>query len=82
MVPYSDETVGIEMEYTGTDELAACIAKLPARQRSIIVLKYHHGYELKTIAKMLDITYANALKIEFRAKEKLKILCKEAGIEW
>lgn len=80
--PYLDETVGIEVEYNGSNELVACIAKLPARQRSIIVLKYHHGYELKAIARMLGITYANALKIEYRAKEKLKILCEEAGIEW
>lgn len=81
-LPYLDETVGITVEYAGTNTLAACIAKLPARQRSIIVLKYHHGYELKAIARMLGITYANALKIEYRAKEKLKILCEEAGIEW
>lgn len=82
MVPYSDETVGIEVEYTGSNGLAGCIAKLSPKQRSIIVLKYHHGYELKAIAQMLGITYANALKIEYRAKEKLKALCEEAGIEW
>ena len=81
-LPYLDETVGITVEYAGTNTLGACIAKLPTRQRSIIVLKYHHGYDLKTIARMLGITYANALKIEYRAKEKLKILCEEAGIEW
>jgi len=62
--------------------LADCILKLPTRQRSIIVLKYHHGYDLKAIARMLCITYANALKIEYRAKERLKALCKEADIEW
>ena len=82
MVPYSDETVGIEVEYTGSNGLAICIAKLSLRQRSIIVLKYHHGHDLKSIAQMLGITYANALKIEYRAKEKLKILCAEVGIEW
>ena len=82
MVPYSDETVGIEVEYTGSNDLAECIAKLPPRQRSVIVLKYHHGHDLKTIAQMLGITYANALKIEYRAKERLKVLCEEAGIEW
>lgn len=62
--------------------MAGCILKLPTRQQSVIILKYHHGYELKEIAKMLGITYANALKIEYRAKEKLKELCKEADIEW
>lgn len=82
MLPYSDETVGIQVEYDGANNLADCILKLPTRQRSIIVLKYHHGYELKVIAKMLGITYANALKIEHRAKKRLEALCKEAGIEW
>lgn len=81
-VPYSDETVGIQVEYDGANNLADCILKLPTRQRSIIVLKYHHGYELKVIAKMLGITYANALKIEYRAKERIRALCKEADIEW
>jgi len=81
-VPYSDETVGIQVEYDGNNGLAGCILKLPTRQRSIVILKYHHGYELKVIAKMLGITYANALKIEYRAKEKLKALCKETDIEW
>jgi len=82
MVPFSDETVGIQVEYDGPSDLADCILKLPTRQRSIIVLKYHHGYDLKAIARMLCITYANALKIEYRAKERLKALCKEADIEW
>ena len=81
-VAYDEETVGIQVEYVGSNGLADCILKLPARQRSVIILKYHHGYELKEIAKMLGITYANALKIEYRAKEKLKALCEEAGIEW
>lgn len=81
-VPYCDETVGIQVEYDGPSDLANCILKLPTRQRSIIILKYHHGYELKVIARMLGITYANALKIEYRAKERLKALCKEADIEW
>ena len=82
MVPYNEETVGIQVEYSGTNDLAGCILKLPARQRHIIILKYHHGYELKEIAKMLGITYSNALKIEQRAKTRLKALCEEVGIEW
>jgi len=81
-VLYSDETVGIQVEYDGANNLADCILKLPTRQRSIIILKYHHGYQLKEIAKMLGITYANALKIEYRAKERLKALCEEEDIEW
>lgn len=79
--PYTDATIGIQVEYTGLNELAGCILKLPTRQRHIIILKYSHGYNLKEIAKMLGISYVNALKIEQRAKAKLKALCEEAGIE-
>lgn len=81
IVPYNEDTIGIQVEYNGTNNLAGCILKLPARQRHIIVLKYHHGYELKEIAKILGITYSNALKIEQRAKTRLKALCVEVGID-
>lgn len=79
-VPYNEETVGMEMDYDEDNALAGCILKLPPRQRHIIVLKYQHGYELKEIAKMLGITYTNALAIEQRAKKKLKALCEEAEL--
>lgn len=82
VLPYNDDTVGIQVEYGGTNRLAGCILKLPARQRQIMILKYGHGYKMKEIARMLGISYANALKIEQRAKVKLKALCEEAGIEW
>lgn len=76
------EIVGMQREYDGDNALAGCILKLPQRQRDVLVLKYHHGYELKEIARMLNITYRNALQIEQRAKAKLRILCQEEGIEW
>ena len=79
-VPFNEETVGIEIEYNEGNVLAGCLSRLSPRQRSIIVLKYHHGYELKEIAKMLGITYTNALAIDQRAKKKLEALCKEAEI--
>ena len=82
VAPCNDETIGIQVEYKGPNELTGCILKLPMRQRHIIILKYSHGYDLKEVAKMLGITYVNALKIEQRAKAKLKALCEEAGIEW
>ena len=68
------------MVYDGSDALAGCILKLSPRQRNLLILKYHHGYELKEVAKMLGITYSNALTIEKRAKKKLKSLCEEAEL--
>ena len=60
--------------------LAKCILALPPRYREIILLKYYHGYNLHEIAKMLDITLVNAIKIDQRAKKKLKEFCKKEGL--
>lgn len=81
-VEYLDEIVGIQVEYNGSNALAECILKLPARQRSVIILKYSHGYENKEIARILGISLSNAQKLDQRAKAKLRLLCEEAGIEW
>lgn len=79
-VPLNEETVGLTVEYTGTNELARCMAKLPPRYRQVLLLKYHHGYSTREIANMLGLTAANTAKIEQRAKAKLEILCKEEEI--
>lgn len=79
-VPINEEVLGLESSYDGPNELARCMAALPARYRQILLLKYHHGYTTREIASMLDLTAANASKLEQRAKAKLEILCKEAGI--
>ena len=79
---YIDEVVGVQVEYQGENALAGSILKLPTRQRSVIILKHSHGYSMKEIAKILGISYENAVKTEQRAKARLKALCEEAGIEW
>lgn len=75
-----DDMAGLDIQYTGENELARCIAALPARYRQILMLKYYHGYSTREIAKMLSLSTANVSKIEQRAKAKLEILCKEAGV--
>lgn len=79
-VPLDEAHMGIAVEYQGASGLATCIASLPTRYRQVILLKYHHGYSTKEIAKILSITVSNANKIEQRAKAKLEQLCKEAQI--
>lgn len=81
-VEYLDEIIGIQVEYNGTNALAGCIMKLPARQRSVLILKYGHGYQIREIAGILDISLSNVQKLDQRAKAKLRLLCEEAGIEW
>ena len=79
-IPYEQDFVGITVEYTGTNELARCLAKLSPRYRTVLLLKHHHGYSSKEIAKMLGLSYSNVLKIEQRARAKLETFCKEAEL--
>ena len=81
-VEYADDITGIAVPYSGDDTLTSCILQLPPRQQSIIILKYSYGYNLREIAQLLDITYANAQKLDQRAKARLRELCREKGIEW
>lgn len=78
-VPLDEVEYGLcsqtNMEVSG--ELAHCIMKLPAQQRQVIWLKYHHGYNLHEIATLLNISLVGAQKIDQRAKKKLKELYKE-----
>ena len=45
----------------------------------MIWLKYYHGYTLREIAKLMDISLAWAQKIDQRAKKKLEELYREGG---
>lgn len=63
----------------GEDLLTECIFKLPEKQRQVIWLKYYHGYNLREIAKMMDISLAWAQKLDQRAKQRLRTLYNEAG---
>lgn len=57
--------------------LADCILRLPEQQRTVIWLKYYHGYTLREIAKLLDISLSSAQKIDQRAKKRLEELYME-----
>ena len=60
--------------------MTKCILKLPARYREMILLRYHHGYTVREIAQMQGLSLSAAIKLDQRAKNKLKKLCEEAGI--
>lgn len=76
-----EDLTGYDFDYTGTDALAGCIMKLPARYREIILLKYYMGYELKEISEILGIKLNNAQRLDQRAKAKLKMICKAEGYD-
>ena len=68
-----------DMEENAADLLSRCILQLPSKQRSVIWLKYHHGYSLREIADMLGISLADAQKTDHRAKAQLKKIYEENG---
>lgn len=75
-----DEIQGADIYYEGDDAVAACILKLPARYREMILLRYDHGYSVKEIANMMNISLPAAIKLDQRAKNRLKRLCEEEEI--
>lgn len=79
-LPFEEAVAGMTVEYSGDNELAACMAKLPANYRNFLLLKYNHGYTTREAAKLLGLTLANAQKLDQRAKAKLEVLCKEAQL--
>lgn len=60
--------------------LANCIAKVPERYRDALILRVSYGFEFSEIAKLMNISEANARKMVTRAKNKLEDICKEEGI--
>ena len=77
---FLEEKEGLSVSYEGEVAIAACFARLPARYRDVLMLRYRYGYTSREISKMLGISEANANKRIQRAKERLEKLCKEEGL--
>ena len=45
-----ENEIGLSFPPPEDDDVAKCISKLPARYRHVIMLKYHHGYNVKEIS--------------------------------
>jgi len=73
-VSLDELTVGIPFTYDGDNPVAACIAQLPTQYRHVLELKYRQGFNNREIASLLDISIANAIKIDQRAKKRLESL--------
>ena len=56
------------------------MAKLPARYRQFLLLRYDHDYTVKEVAQMMGLSVSAAYKLEQRAKKKLETICREAGV--
>lgn len=67
-----DDDLGLTIEYNGPNDLVSYMSQLPATYRQVLLLKHYHGYSSKETAKILGLSEANVIKIDQRAKKKLK----------
>lgn len=74
----SMDTVSSEPQYQAkfrfelSDILEQCIAKLPAQQQSILLLRDLEGYAYKEIGEMLGLTESQVKVYLFRARKKMQ----------
>lgn len=79
-VELNEDFIGLEFEAPHTSSLADAIAKLPARYRHIILLKYDCGYSNQEISEILNLSYEGVHSLNQRAKQRLKELLEEEGV--
>ncbi len=78
--PLNEETEGIPFRVE-ENILADAIARLPARYRELILLKYADGYTDRELMHMLGLSYGGVRSLDARAKKQLKKLLEEEGID-
>ena len=75
-----DETAqGLEIPPPGDSGLADAMAKLPARYRTVLLLRYDNGYDTGELAEILHIKRESVNRLLWRAKEALKEAVREGG---
>lgn len=73
-IPLDTVVYGIPIDAEEGDILSELILKLPPKQRHVIWLKYYHGYSLREIASMLNMSLAAAIKADQRARKTLEAM--------
>jgi RNA polymerase sigma factor (sigma-70 family) len=67
-----DEVEEITLRRTA---VRAALAKLPAREREIVALKFHAGLSNAELARVLGVSESNAGTLLYRTMEKLRKAC-------
>ncbi len=60
--------------------LAQCIRRLPGQERDWILLRFHYGYSVKEVCRMMHFSLSAGYRFEQRAKKHLRTLCEEGGV--
>jgi len=78
-VPLEEMEHGVEIPLPGDNGLADALAKLPARYRQVLLLRFAYGYTTRELAKEFGMTQSAVQKLVWRAKEALEKICEEGG---
>lgn len=68
---YAEELNGLEMPMPGDFGLADAMARLPARYREALLLRFDCGFSTKEMAEILDMKQDSVQKLIWRAREAL-----------
>lgn len=79
-IDYYEQFLDAKPDRTGMSDLAKCMAELPERYRTILIMRYHYGFAHKEIARQMGITVENARSVLARARAKLEEICKREGM--
>ena len=69
---YDETARGLEIPPPDASELADAMARLPARYREILLLRYRNGYSAAELGKVLNIKPGSVQRLLWRAKEALR----------
>ena len=68
---YVDQLGGIEFSMPNDHGLRSALARLPARYREVLLLRFSAGYSTKELAELFEMNHASVQKLIWRAKEAL-----------
>ncbi len=80
-VPLEEMEHGVEIPLPGDNGLADALAKLPARYRQVLLLRFAYGYTTRELAKEFGMTQSAVQKLVWRAKEALEKLYEKGGAQ-
>lgn len=72
VVPYEDEVYGVKVSIPEDKGLASAMAKLPARYREVLQLRFGIGLTTKEIGELFGMTQESVQKLVWRAKQSLQ----------
>lgn len=67
--PSQEEIMDIKLSF---ERAAKAIARLPEEMKSVVVLRFMQGYNVRQTAEALDLSESNVRVIQYRALKKLR----------